>query len=520
MTSTSPRATADAVPDALRPLVRRRQFCLSDGPSPLIPGARHTRIGACWISSHPDLEVTQVSSAAGSLTLLGYLLDPEDPSAGNEQTLRKVLPHLGRCPDVIAPTHRLGGRWVLIAHDGTDTIAFHDAAGLRGLFHLEEAGAAARPLAWCASEAGLLAAAAGRPLDPEAVAYLATRGDSEDDVYWMPGDTSPYAGVRALLPNHYVDLRTGRAVRYWPTAPVPQVAFERAVSESLRLMRGQIDAASRRAPLSISMTAGWDSRLMLALCRPVAGELFAFTFQYPYQYSTFPDLQVPARLLPRLGIRHHVIAYPASVDPRLREIVRLNSGTAWPAHCADTQALLETRGAGRLCVTGDVAEVVKAHYRVEGVADRDLTAAHLAQVLRIGDGAFALRAMERWLASARGAPVPLLDLLCWEQMAGRWQAQIRANHDIAHESIAPFNCRLLLATMLGLDEARRRRPGFDLLAALVRELWPEALSEPINPAEIPSLGRRLASVAESLGVTKLVPRGAKARIKRWLGRTG
>lgn len=507
----------NAIPDTLAPLVQRRHFCLSGSPSPLIPNARHARFADRYsLTSHPDLELTHLSDGGRSLTLLGYLLDPEDPAAGNADILARLLARLGRCTDVIAPTYRLAGRWVIVAHDGTDTIVFHDASALRAVYYVEGPRGADGSSARCASEPGLLSRASGLPLDPEALAYLGTRIDAVDEVYWMPGDTSPYAGIRALLPNHYLELETGLAVRYWPTAPVPEIGFDRAVSEGIRLMRGQVEAAARRWPLSVSMTAGWDSRLMLALCRSVTPDLFAFTLRYPDQYATLPDLRVPARLLPKLGMRHHVIAYPARVDPDVRALARLNSGALEKAYCADTQALLEGHPAGRVCVTGDVAEVVKVHYRVDGVADRDLTPTHLARLLRIGDGPFALRAMERWLASARPSPIPLLDLFCWEQMGGRWQARIRSNHDTAHDSLAPFDCRLLLTTLLGVDEARRRRPGFDLFAALIRGLSPDVMAEPINPPEVPTLGRRLLGVAAKVKLTKVVPPAARARLKRWL----
>jgi hypothetical protein len=507
-----------SLPDALVPLILRRQYCLSGSLSPEIPDATHTRIaGRHSLTTHKDLEVTHLVDQGRSLTLLGYLLDPDDPSATNAGILAGLLPRLGRCTDVIEPTHRLGGRWILVAHDGAETIVFHDAAGLRPVYYLAPRRGVDGELAQCAAEPGLLARQNGLELDPEALAYLRTRGDGDNEVYWMPGDTSPYAGIRALLPNHYLDLRTGQAVRYWPTAAIPALELSRAVAGSARVLRGQLEAASRRWPLSISLTAGWDSRLMLALCRGVAHDLFAFTLAYPGQASTYPDVQVPARLLPRLGLRHRVIRYPSRIDPDVKALARLNHGSIGSAYCADTQSLLEAHPPDRVCVTGDVAEIFKVHYRADGVADRDLVAGDLARLLKIGDGPFATAAMERWLQGARPSPLPLLDLLCWEQMAGRWQARIRFEYDTVHESWAPFNCRQLLVTMLGVAEEHRRAPGFGLLAALIQELWPEVMILPINPPEVPTLRRRLASAAARLGISRLVPAAAKDQVRRWLG---
>ena len=508
-----------AIPDSLGHLVQRRHFHLGSAPAATIPGAVHTRVADRWtLSSHPELEVTQASGPGGSLTLLGFLLDPERPADGNRQILERLVARLGRAADLPAATAGLGGRWIVIAHDGTDTLLFHDAAGLRAVYFASGDVRPGDPVP-CASEPNLLARTAGLEQDPEAVAYLAARDGGDQEVYWMPGDTSPVQGVRALLPNHHLDVASGAVTRYWPSGPIPEVGFEEAVAESVRLLRGQIDAAVRRWPLSLSMTAGWDSRLMLALCREGARDVFAFTLVYPYQYSTFPDLMVPARLLPRLGMKHHRIEYPPDVDPAVRALVRRNNGANGPYYNADIQALLEAHPPGHVCLTGDVAEVVKVHYRSGEVADRDLTPLDLARLLGIGEEPFVLRAMERWLASARPAPLPLRDLFCWEQMAGRWQARIRGDFDVVHESLSPLDCRLLLTTMLGVPEARRRGPGFELTGAVIQALWPEVMALPINPPEVPTLRRRLVSAVAGLGLTRLVPRSAKDHLRRWLGRT-
>ncbi len=54
--------------------------------------------------------------------------------------------------------------------------------------------------------------------------------------------------------------------------------------------------------------------------------------------------------------------------------------------------------------------------------------------------------------------------------------------DIAwREIITPYNCRDVLTTMLGVDERYRCAPDYTLFKRLIDRLWPEVLSEPINP---------------------------------------
>ena len=107
----------------------------------------------------------------------------------------------------------------MIAHDGEETIVFHDAAGLRQVYWLR-----ART---SDGEESRLRIAAGSPRRdsmglsrrPRRLDYIASRGDSDTEVYWLPGDTSPYEKVRALLPNHLLrlDAQESEPVeRYWP----------------------------------------------------------------------------------------------------------------------------------------------------------------------------------------------------------------------------------------------------------------------------------------------------------------
>lgn len=466
-------------PDALARLRHRRQYVIGTAPAAPPPeGWRRAEVDPRHFADvHPDLGLSQATDGARRITLLGFALDASDPAATDERILERLLAGVARGEDAFAATAALGGRWVMAVHDGTRTSLFTDAGGQRTLYY--RAGGGTPVL--CASQPGLVGEPLGLAVDEAARDFVRARGPVDCEVYWLPGDTSPYAEVRALLPNHVLDLDAGAARRAWPTEDVPAVVRDAAVAESLRLMRGQIEAARRRFPLAISLTAGWDSRLMLALCRDAAADLHCFTLSYPGVPDTARDIAVPARLLAKLGIGHHLLRYPDPVDPAFRELYKRNTSSLSEAYCADGQALHERYPGDRVCVTGDVAEVVKVHYRPKKAGA--VTPKDLAAFCAFPPHPFALAAFERWLHEAAPRNVPLLDLFCWEQMGGRWQSLIRAEYDVAQESFAPLGCRALLVTMLGVDEAERRGPEFRMLRELIERLWPEVLAEPINPKE-------------------------------------
>jgi len=499
---------------AVNHLRYRRQFLLSTDPGHVLPGSGRVLVAGCYhVSAHPDLELTHVERDGKSLTLLGFALDPDSPQSGNERILLHLMDFADSPGEIIRATDTLGGRWVLIVHNGRETMVLQDATGQRQVYYVRDPKGGTTV---CASEVGVMAEQLGLTMDADAVDFIRSRKSDDFEIYWMPGDTSLYAGIAALLPNHYLSLVDGSCHRFPPLLPPAPMTPPQALAECVRLLKGQIESARARYPLAIPMTAGWDSRLMLALNQDHAADIYAFTLAYPHLPAGSMDVAVPARLLEKLGIGHHVIPYPKTLDAAFKEIFRQNNASANNAYCGDIQALHVHYPGERVCVTGDAAEIVKCYYERTCPQKQPVSAAELAEFSRLGKHPFAVRAFGRWLEDAGSPPIDLLDLFCWEQMAGRWQSKIRAEFDMVQESFAPLNNRRLLGILLSVDADRRRAPGFGFFADLIEALWPEALSEPINPPESLSRSRRVLNVIRKTGVLKLVPDAAKEKVREML----
>jgi hypothetical protein len=491
------RAVGAEEGETLERLRWRRQFLLAPGPIPARPGWTRLELrGGRCLTAHPDLGVAHVAAGGRSVTLLGYALDPERPRDGDEAIAARLLGPSGGWEEVRDRTASLGGRWALLVDDGAAQVLLHDPGGQRQVHHARGRDG----LVWCASGPGLLAESLRLEPDPAALAFMDSRVEVDGFVYWMPGDRTVYREVRALLPNHALLLDPGRVERFPSGAGRPAVPGRPArevLPECVRLLRGLVAAARLRAPLAIPMTAGWDSRLMLALAGEGAREDWLYTLVYPEEPADGADVAVPARLLSRLGLAHHLISPPAEVDQGLKAVVRANVSAVKAAYGTDVQALRERYPAGRLCLSGDVAEVVKCHFRMPDGAGSP-GAAELAAFMLLGEHPFVLEAFDEWLAGAPRDDAPLLDLFCWEQMAGRWQALIRAEYDVVQDCLSPLACRRLLALMLSVDEAERRGPAYPMLRALIAALRPEALAEPINPPRRRGLAALAGRVVEQL----------------------
>ncbi|MEW5746921.1 MAG: hypothetical protein AB1805_15945 [Nitrospirota bacterium] len=441
------------------------------------------------LTVHPDLPVCQERSGGKGVTLLGYLIDPGRPSATDADILRGLLSVLcngGACDTLRQRTAAYGGRWILIVSDGAAVQLFTDPAGFRQVFYTDVRWT---DELWCASQPGLIADILGLQADREAMDFIVSF-EKRDCQFWWPGDSSPYREVRHLLPNHALDLSTGSAERYWPDGPLPAVSFAAAVERLPSMLKGLMGGAFSRFDPALSMTAGRDTRLVLAASRAFRDRLFCFSMKYWDMTEESPDITIPSRLLSRMGIGHTVIPCPSSMDRQFERLYNKNVATAREVYGVIAQGLDRHYPKDRVCVKGNAVGIAKCFYKYalpEAERTREVTPGLLARLANMGDHPFAIRHLDRWLSGADLLyNVEVLDLFKWENREGNWQAMSQLEWDIVQEVFVPFNCRDLLVTMLSVDEQYRRPPSYALNQALIASLWPELLDDPINPRGIKS----------------------------------
>ncbi|UCH52495.1 MAG: hypothetical protein JSW09_07715, partial [Pseudomonadota bacterium] len=242
------------------------QFVLGPRFVPGLPQWNQYSIGpGLFLSAHPELSVMRCTEGERSLTLLGYILSPDNPNATNTDILRGLLRAATSIQELTEKTFHLGGRWLLIARDGQERYLFNDTMGLRQAFYSDpsrfEGGV------WVMSQPGLAAKCFDAKLDPSALDYRQWRLNQGGAEYMWPGSASPVCGLRHLLPNHYLDLNTARCQRFWPTRTLTPIAFDSAVNHLAQRLPQLMRAVANRFDIALGITAGIDSRLVLAASR-------------------------------------------------------------------------------------------------------------------------------------------------------------------------------------------------------------------------------------------------------------
>lgn len=430
--------------------------------------------GSLRLMAHPDLNVVQAASGRHSITLIGYLLDTGDPEASDSTILNQLLPFTSDWSGLLGRLVNLGGRWILIINDGTRCRLLHDPLGLRQVFYLNSSRSGE---VWCASQPGVLARIGDLHFDEEALAFVRSRAWPNGE-HWLPGDVSPFKQVKHLLPNHFLDFATGRVDRYWPVRDSARLSLDDCVDKCAVTLSGLMLSAHHRFDLAISLTAGWDSRLVLAASRPIAADLICMTLRT--QSTASADVEVPALLLKRLGLRHEILDGFAEADRSFQRVFAANVPLPHPAWAADAWAILRRYGYTRVAVTGSGGEVGR-----RGVSGKyqPTTAEELCSIAGMTRSPFALQAYAHWLSGLPLHHYNVLDLYYWEQRAGNWLAMVQLElGDVAWQDIfTPYNCRGLLEHMLAIDVRHRWPPRHDLQRRLIRRLWSDTLALPINP---------------------------------------
>jgi hypothetical protein len=276
-------------------IIYARQFIAGPGdPKPLESGIRHDFSPHLRIHVDSRLQVTRVTSGDCELLCLGSIIDPWRPEADNRTVLDSIAAVSRTFDDLEAATTAVGGRWLLFARIGRESRVYPDAAGLKSAFYYRSPDSL-----WLASQPGLLADVAGVSIDRA----LAARLHSADFADAWPGEKTPYPGVKPLLPNHYLDVDEGVSRRFWPRRPVEPCGTEQAAEVTAAMLEGTIKAVlARYTHAAIALTAGYESRCLLACARAARHRLSFFTIvdaQSPwYEYWT------PLRLAWRFHIRY------------------------------------------------------------------------------------------------------------------------------------------------------------------------------------------------------------------------
>lgn len=458
-------------PENSDPHLYRRQFVA--GPKALaVPGNwAHVRFGE-WLEVywHPELAASHANVGNSEILVLGDAFDPTEPQANDQAIAHSIAQSAVSFPSFETAIADLSGRFLLFVRIDKDARIYPDAAGLQSLYFLSSG-----------REEGIVGS------QPRLICEFADiRWRDEISKLKNPGyfafGLTPYADIRPLLPNHYLDLSKGLPVRFWPKRQLTPLDLPKAAQEMSRLLVGTVSAIAARGRSFLPLTGGRDSRMLLAahLAADIAPETGSLWWPGADRF----DASIPATLSGRLGFRYRKMKI-ASPTSYLLGTYRINTGGMfWDPSSITIETFRRRLSGYDFIVSGVAAEVFRTFYHPK---KRSLAAASpetICNSMRFEQSPLILKEIDIWLSEIRTIEHAInpWDMLYWEQRLGNWCSLSLTGRDTVSRIAAPFNNRRLLEIGLRAP-AEGRTPPYELVNQICEVLCPAVLSEPFNTSQ-------------------------------------
>jgi hypothetical protein len=291
-----------------------------------------------------------------------------------------------------------------------------------------------------------------------------------------------YNNIKHLQPNHYLDLQKIKSIRFWPNKQLTTIPLKQGVEIGSKLLTGTIESANNRYELTLPVTAGNDSRLLLAATKNIKEEVFYYIIKHQSYTQQHHDIKIPRKLFSKIGVPFNVIEYSNDVDEEFKKQYYLNCEFATDNDLALIYNVFYKKLPNKINLPGRLGSISRNFYTTYR---KNISPEILAKMYKYGNSEYAINIYSNWLNEisdlASNYGYNILSLFDLEENNGNFHTQFQSYKDIAQEEFAPMNNRLLLNTFLSVPIKYRNIYTNYFFKEMIKYMWPELLSVPINP---------------------------------------
>lgn len=448
--------------------LHRRQFVLGPTSFRAHEDWHSRQIDApTWLSYCPALRALWSTDADGrDWVILGLAIETLEAEPEPRQQISRTP-----TADVPALYASWAGRWALV---GRGQI-YLDASGLLGCFY----GSDADTRFWASSSPALLA----EVLSPVDISGADDRRlQYEVGISWYVPPRSRLAGIYRLLPSQVLEIEQ-RSVR--PRALMPEIAPDRdpeaAVTKIVRSLRTTIARlAGVSDTLWLGLTAGYDSRLMLALSERAGVPIQPFT--RISARTSVADRLLPPKLARACGYAH-VVMRRRKYFPERQRFIREHSADRVSA--GDAEPFIKGIRDGMAGIFFGGHGFARLRQLPSTFESAEAGARQLAQLFQEPTTSSAVAGLKEWLEWALKYPQAHLD---WrdrffiEQRQASWLSAKEQLYDLMPlERFPILNSAKNYATLLGIPESKRL--SSIIQTKIIHQVAPSLLQYPFNPKD-------------------------------------
>jgi asparagine synthetase B (glutamine-hydrolysing) len=467
----------------------RNQYLLT--PSSIECPFLHNRynVGKKYVLyTHKDLVMNSVEQEDVKLILLGDLFDYISPEKNNEEILKDLIHY--EFDSLLEAIGNYTGRYVIIHLNGDKLNLVHDPIASRKIYFCNS-----QNDVWVASQPHLLAKVLGfgKTSKPELLDYYSSQEFVRLNNANI-GNITLYDEISQLLPNHFLDFDEMKVIRFWPKIKNERRSLKEVTLLSAKMIRGFMESISSRYEVMLPLTAGKDSRLLLAASKQFKEKVYYYINKSVNLTDNHADISVPKRLLADLNLNFDIQIPSSEVDDEFKKIYYYNN------EYASTEFLpiiynYYVKFRNKVNLPGNIATGGLEFYKSKRIKN---TGSKLAQLNHVDHYLFANDYYDNWITERlyifQNLEFEMIDLFYWEERLANWGTQIQTEKDIAQEEINLFNSRNLIALFLSVNPKYIATPFFKLHKGIIRLLWPDVLKIPFNPGFHTSLKKTLKPI--------------------------
>lgn len=383
------------------------------------------------------------------MDVMEYTMDLSIIAIKMLQELRKGLVHFYDYID------NLCGRYLVIWGGINDDLSYavQDATGMRTVFYSQTNDL-------LSSHIGIIQDYEKNKEHPLYADYCKNISNIENTAFNLPGNMTPYEGIKALIPNHVLDIKSKLQKRFWPRHEIFAQNADAVCDEALDCFRKQAVCLSKYdKKICMSLTGGIDSQISYLCAKPISKEILYFTYYDPeeklYGANTHADTEFAERFAKDNGLEHKTLVLESL--PK-EETLLLAKANTWHRHITRLlDCYADLFSDHYIHVRSNLLEIVRrrTYYKVEQI-NLDPRSYYNYRYPQL-ESSLAMNSIEMFFKEMQFDQLfdyDFADVFYWEERCAMWHgASVLLESDIVFDTFIFFNYRKFLERMLAVDKA-------------------------------------------------------------------
>ena len=296
------------------------------------------------------------------------------------------------------------------------------------------------------------------------------------------GHHTRYKNIYQLVSNHCLSVNNLKSERIFPRKKREELSMKDASEKLIPIFKNILIQIEKKHTIFTSITAGYDSRLLMSATKEFTEKIRYYTFKLPNKPENLTDYILPKKICSDLNLHYSSI----KIDNLNKDIIKeIKSIYDLPKLRPFQQYknIFPKNKKPNILLVGFVSEVAKNYLekvKVENGKD-------VVRAVHSPDNKYLENYYQNWLdrnqQHIKKFEYEVLDFIHWEQDITNFAGQntYYAHHYVNLFSI--FNSREILKIMLAVQPKLRDGKNTIFFKYLIEKMWPELLNYPFNPTK-------------------------------------